>query len=243
MKCPAPFTPAEYPFAVMGDVSGKRIFELGCGNGRRAVILALKGANVVGVDISARAIKAANKLARLHGVSDRVEFYTAPLEQYLDYERREFDVICGFAILHHLIPVLDTILGDLKRLAHEHTLFLFSEPVSLSKMLRRLRLLLPLPVNGTPGERPLERSELAVLDSHLPNLEVRISQFLSRAWERFVGGRVEDYPAAKRLLYDTLCRIDRVILAVPAFRPLGGYATILAVSSSACAPGGDRGCA
>jgi 2-polyprenyl-3-methyl-5-hydroxy-6-metoxy-1,4-benzoquinol methylase len=225
-RCRAPFTPAEYHYSIMGDVRGKRIFELGSGNGRRAVILALKGAKVVGVDISAKAVEAAIKLARLHGVSDRVEFHAAPLETYLVQARGKFDIICGFAILHHLIPVLDSVLCNLKRLAHERTMFLFSEPVSLARWLRRFRLVLPIPVHGTLYERPLEQSELAVLHSHLPKLEVHVSQFLIRVWARFVGGRPEDYSPVQRLMYHALCRMDKAFFAVPAFRRLGGEATI-----------------
>src|SRR5262252_1715483 len=61
-----PFLMPEYQFWVLGDVRGKRILEVGCGDGFKAITLALRGATVVGVDISSRAIEVARERARLH---------------------------------------------------------------------------------------------------------------------------------------------------------------------------------
>jgi len=105
--CRKPFLPAELPFWLMGDVRGKRILEVGCGDGGNSVLLALKGALVEGIDISPRAIQIARKRAEAQGVADRVEFYAMPLEAYLERAQGKFDIICGFAVLHHLLPVLD----------------------------------------------------------------------------------------------------------------------------------------
>src|ERR1700736_5219994 len=44
--------PLEYAFAVLGDVVGRTILELGCGSGINSVLLARRGARVVAVDIS-----------------------------------------------------------------------------------------------------------------------------------------------------------------------------------------------
>src|SRR5205823_5681233 len=110
------------------------------------------------------------KRARMHGVSDRVEFYALPVETYLQQAGGKFDIICGFGILHHLLPVLGAVLDDLKKLATARTTFLFTEPVSLSSRLRRLRLMLPLRVQGTPDERPLEERDLAIIRQRLPHM-------------------------------------------------------------------------
>ena len=108
-------------------------------------ILGLKGARVRGIDISMRAIEIANNRAVLHGVADRVQFICTPLEVYAESEKEPFDIICGWAVLHHVLPVLDSVLIALKKLASPRTIFLFTEPVSMWQWLRNLRLMLPMP--------------------------------------------------------------------------------------------------
>ncbi|HEC08235.1 MAG TPA: class I SAM-dependent methyltransferase [Acidimicrobiales bacterium] len=54
-------------------VSG-RALDVACGQGAQAVWLALRGLEVVAVDISPRALAAARALAERHGVADRVTF-------------------------------------------------------------------------------------------------------------------------------------------------------------------------
>ncbi len=226
--CRRPFLPAEYPFWALGDVRGKRILELGCGDGGNAILLALKGATVTGIDISPRAVEVAGGRARLHGVADRVEFRALPLEAYIETAGGKFDIICGFAVLHHLCPVLDPVMEGLGRLAHDRTFFLFAEPVTLWPWLRRLRMALPLEVHGTPDERPLGPRELAILRRRLPGFEMRVFGLLLRVWGRLGFGRYEEYSPLRRLAYHALARIDRVILALPGLRALGSSAVITA---------------
>jgi hypothetical protein len=51
--------------------------------------------------------------------------------------------------------------------------------------MRRLRLALPIAVNGTPDERPLVERELALVRRHVPDLRIRPFSFVGRL-NRFV---------------------------------------------------------
>jgi len=62
--------------AKLGVSRGSTILDLGCGNGRIAVNLALRGYRVVGVDISPLFIKDAGRRAEEYSVSGRVKFIT-----------------------------------------------------------------------------------------------------------------------------------------------------------------------
>jgi len=228
--CRKPFLPAEFPFWVLGDVSGKRVLELGCGDGGTSILLALKGAVVTGVDISPRAVEVATQRAQLHGVSERVTFLAQPLESYVDEACERFDVVLGFAVLHHVCPTFDDVMAGLAKLAHNGTVFVFCEPVSLSSHLRRIRLALPLKVRGTSDERPLEPLELEIIRRYLPNTRIRMFNLLLRLWARFLPGRYEDFPMAKRAAYDLLGRLDSAILLMPGFSRLGGSAVIYSTS-------------
>jgi SAM-dependent methyltransferase len=226
--CTKPFLSAEYPFWVLGDVRGKRILDLGCGDGIDSLLLAFKGAQVVGIDISPRAIEVAKKRARMHGIEDRVEFYALPLESYLKQAKGRFDIICGFAVLHHLLPVLDSVMTDLEKLSHQETAFMFHEPVALSSLVRRLRLLLFRKPHGTPDERPLEPQDLAILRRHLPDLKLRFFGFLLRVWWRISPGRYEEYSPARKMIFDLLARFDAALLSLPGFHGIAATAVMYA---------------
>ena len=71
-------------------------------------------------------------------------------------------MICGWAVLHHLLPVLDAVLADLQSVARPDTKWVFAEPISVWGWLRKLRLMLPIKVHGTPDERPLNVDDLAL---------------------------------------------------------------------------------
>ena len=230
VECRNPHCTAEYPFWVLGDLTGKRVLDLGCGGGGNAILLAIKGAaHVVGIDISAKAIESATERTEKHGLSDRVQFICGPVERSLT-GHAPFDIVTGFAVLHHLIPTLDDVLIQMKRLGAPGALFMFVEPVSLSRKLRKLRLALPIPLAGTPDERPLEPAELSLLQSHFADVEIRFFGgfsriavlLLTRARSR---GQRRMGDALERL-YRMTCRLDRVLFDGLGLTRLGSVAVI-----------------
>ena len=52
----------EEDFRLLGDVKGKRVLELGCGNAQRSIALARQGATAIGIDFSEAMIEAAKRL-------------------------------------------------------------------------------------------------------------------------------------------------------------------------------------
>jgi SAM-dependent methyltransferase len=87
----------------IGDVSGKRVLDVGCGAGLWSVWLASCGADVVAVDLSPAGIQKTRDRALYHGLSDRVTTYcadAAELETALG--RESIDLAVGFSVLHHL---------------------------------------------------------------------------------------------------------------------------------------------
>jgi len=137
----------EYRLRLLGDLRGKRVLDLGCGDGTNAVILAKQGAIVTGLDISPGAIAVAKERARLDGVSSTTTFVCAPLET-VDFVAGSFDVIWCDAILHHLLHDLDTVLDKLRTWLRRGGRVICSEPVNRSPLLRRTRLMLPILVTS-----------------------------------------------------------------------------------------------
>ena len=63
------------------SLAGARVLDLGTGPGIMALPLAERGAHVIGTDISANQIAAAEALANERGLSDRCSFEVSPAEQ------------------------------------------------------------------------------------------------------------------------------------------------------------------
>ena len=89
---PGSLYPKEYCFRLLGDLAGKRILDVGCGEGEDAMILARLGARVTGLDVSPAAVELARQRAAINGVADLVEFVCAPLNA-ANLPEKSFDVV------------------------------------------------------------------------------------------------------------------------------------------------------
>jgi SAM-dependent methyltransferase len=58
----------EFRFRLVQDLKGKQVLDLGCGDGTNSVLLAQRGASVIGVDLSQKSIALANERARINRV-------------------------------------------------------------------------------------------------------------------------------------------------------------------------------
>lgn len=212
----------EFGIRALGDVAGKRILDVGCGEGEDAMILALLGAHVTGLDVSPAAVELSRQRAMVNRVSDRTSFVCAPLNT-ADLPKKWFDVIWIDNVLHHVLDELDETMRHLLKAAKLGALVLCTEPVSLNKTLRKIRFLVPVHTEATPGERPLERADLAILEALIPGMTRKHFQFLGRLTRFIIPGlRYERAPAWRRILCDAVHIFDRVMLALPILEELGG---------------------
>jgi 2-polyprenyl-3-methyl-5-hydroxy-6-metoxy-1,4-benzoquinol methylase len=220
-----PWWGKEWRLMALGRLDGLEVLDVGCGPGDNSVLLALRGARVTGVDVSAGSIALAERRARASGAKVPPRFVQAPIET-ADLPERGFDVIWGDGILHHLIPELDAVLARLARLARPRARFVFSEPVNLVPALRRVRLALPVAVNGTSSERPLEEPELAMIRRHVPDLALRMFGLLGRLNRFVVPHGLERAPAPRRLLAEALALTDHALLSREPLSRAGGIAVL-----------------
>ena len=216
----------EFVFRVMGSLKGKTVLDVGCGDGANAVLLGHLGARVTGIDISPKAIELARKRAEINGLNGSVRFACSPLET-ADFAPNSFDVIWGDFILHHLIAELDSVVRQLTVWAKPGGMLLFREPVNFNNALRKVRLMLPVKLDGTPDERPLEPADVAIVRRHIPDLEIKPFNLLGRL-NRFVmpNQNYERSAWPRRAVSNSLASLDYFLLAVPGISRLGGTAVM-----------------
>ena len=218
----------EFCFRLLGDLRGLRVLDLGCGDGSNSVLLAKRGAEVEAFDLSPRLIELAQRRAELNGVAAQIHFQCAPVER-VSFPEAHFGVVWGDGILHHLIDVIEPTLERLHGWAKPGALFVFSEPLSLSPALRRVRLGLPVHTDATPDERPLEARELGIVQSFLPGLKLRHFHAFGRLVRFALGG--SDYEGAtwiRKRTADALQALDYALLSFPPLEPFGGMAVMWA---------------
>ena len=216
----------EFRFRVLKDLRGRKILDLGCGEGTNAILLARLGAEVTGIDISAQSIMVAESRAKLDGVQATTSFLCSPVE-LADIAADSFDVIWGDAILHHLIADLEMVMSRVFSWARPGALMLFAEPVNLNHTLRRLRFMVPVKTDATPGERPLEAQEIEIIRRYLPDFQIRHFSLFGRL-DRFILPRhnYERSAPPRRALSNVIACLDYTLLSLPWVKNLGATAVI-----------------
>ena len=90
----------KYILSRMESLKGKKILDFGCGFGDASVYFALKGAKVVGIDVSEKALQIANRLAATNSVE--IDFILSNKESLMEFSNENFDFIYGNGVLHHI---------------------------------------------------------------------------------------------------------------------------------------------
>jgi SAM-dependent methyltransferase len=163
--------------AELGDLTGQRVLDFGCGHGMAAVVLARRGALVTAFDLSPGYLEEARRRADANRVS--ISFVQANGER-LPFADGSFDRVWGNAVLHHLD--LDKAGHELRRVLRPRGVAVFCEPWGENPFLNWARTRLAYPEkHRTPDEKPLRQSQVRLLHSIFPGVKARGFQLLSMA--------------------------------------------------------------
>jgi ubiquinone/menaquinone biosynthesis C-methylase UbiE len=199
--------------AEMGDLSGKRVVEFGCGTGWFTRKLAQKGAYVWAFDISDEAVKRVTALVKGSEIEGRVRVDRMEGEK-LSYDSNMFDCVTGIAVLHHLD--LRESLKEIKRVLKVGGKAYFVEPLGHNPLLNLYR-------NRTPhlrskDEMPLRFEQFPVIYSTFSRFEHKeyyLTSLFALFWY-FIG--LNGLVLKTR---DILNKLDQTILSV--LPPLNKY--------------------
>jgi ubiquinone/menaquinone biosynthesis C-methylase UbiE len=89
--------------ALMGNLTGRRVLDVGCGEGLWTARLAAAGAHVDSIDISPGMVDVTRRRAKLLGFGKRVDARVMSAMR-LEYPDATFDAVHGRDIIHHLDP-------------------------------------------------------------------------------------------------------------------------------------------
>jgi ubiquinone/menaquinone biosynthesis C-methylase UbiE len=81
----------------LGDVSGMRVLDIGCGAGQLSYELIRRNAEVTGIDVSARMIELAQKR-----LGNEIDLRVHDLSKPLPFDDSSFDIVVASLVMHYL---------------------------------------------------------------------------------------------------------------------------------------------
>lgn len=200
-----------------GDLRGKKLLDIGSGDGQASLFFAQQGAEVTAIDLSQVAVDRLNRLVAEHGLHN-LHAQRAAAEDIASLGR--FDHVFGSMILHHIEPFADFARDLRQAVAPGGTAFFF-ENSAASRILIWFRSHVVgrfgVAKFGDPEESPLEPREIDALRRHFTvDIEYPELLFFQLASVYLLKYR------AKR----TCKRIDEILYRFPAMRRMS-YRQIL----------------
>jgi ubiquinone/menaquinone biosynthesis C-methylase UbiE len=102
-------------------LEGKRVLEVACGTGRFTVMLAERGADVVGMDISEAMLEQGRKKSHAAGLEDSLEFMQGDAGR-LPFPDDHFDSVFAMRFFH-LAPDPEGFVAEMRRVSREQVFF------------------------------------------------------------------------------------------------------------------------
>jgi ubiquinone/menaquinone biosynthesis C-methylase UbiE len=105
----------------LNPLDDRTVLEIACGTGRFTVMLAERGADIVGLDISSAMMSEGRKKARAAGVADRIEFIRGDAAR-LPFPDDHFDTVFAMRFFH-LADTPAKFLAEMCRVSKEQVFF------------------------------------------------------------------------------------------------------------------------
>ena len=147
-----------YLWCQLGDLKGKHILEIGCGDGKATLRFAQAGAYVTAIDISGGMVELTKKRIEANGYAERVKGIHMKGED-IDFKSESFDVVYGHSVLHHMD--LDKFTPACAKILRKNGIACFLEPLDYNPIINLFRKYTPH--RRTPTEQPLKMYQLSAM--------------------------------------------------------------------------------
>lgn len=158
----------------LGDITGKKVLDVGCGAGEASVYFAKQGADVTASDLSLGMLGVVNKLADRHGVKVKTAQATA---EVLPFPDDYFDVVYTGNLLHHVD--LEKTLGEMRRVLKPGGSFVSWDPLAHNPVINIYRMIATKV--RTPDEHPLRMSDIKRFSKYFHSVEYE-TYWLTTLW-------------------------------------------------------------
>lgn len=138
----------------LGNISGKKLLELGCGAGEASVYFAKQGASVMATDLSDKMLEVVKVLAKNNGVSVDTACCSSTSIPFAD---ESFDIIYAANILHHVD--IEVTIAEVLRVLKPNGIFVSWDPLVHNPVIQVYRRIAE--AVRTEDEHPLHWREIA----------------------------------------------------------------------------------
>ncbi len=171
-----PDLPTEADLRLCGDLSGRRVLDIGCGSGENAVTVAGQGAHVIAIDVSRAQIALGKRLAESAEI--RVEWHESDAADLAFLRADSIDLALSTGVVDE-IEDLDRLLRQVHRVLRPGSAFVFSHEHPMRLAVGR---------DGTaPGALPLGRLEVRRSYFDPAPIEVMCEDEAIQMWPRTIA--------------------------------------------------------
>lgn len=191
--------------ALIGDLDGKKVLDLGCGKGYMTLSFLEMGAYVTAIDISPKSVELVKKNAADIGKNDNLTAIVMDAHS-LELDNEIFDIVIADGILHHLTN-LSQALNEIKRVLKPDGYAIITEPLGMNWFLRFYRFITPK--LRSSDEHPFKMKEINMLKEIFPNSKFYFFELTTLLSKPFIALKMKRFANG---LQKTLLKCDKKLI-------------------------------
>lgn len=158
-------------FQKLGNISGKKVLDVGCGLGEASVYFAKKGGIVTSLDLSQGMLDTTKKLAKVNQVDVKIHLGTS--EKFNFSNNEKFDIIYVGNCFHH--SEIDKSINEIKKHLSKDGILVSWDPMAYNPIINIYRKIATKV--RTIDEHPLTLKDLRLFKKNFSNIEIEYFWF------------------------------------------------------------------